>query len=66
MEEILENRLGDLGVPLVLNLPVGHGRLNRPLWSSGATGWQQWSAQPVALNVALNKVAVVVLRELCR
>ena len=31
MEEILEERLGDLGIPLVLNLPVGHGRPNQAL-----------------------------------
>ena len=31
MEEILEERLGDLGIPLVLNLPVGHGRPNEAL-----------------------------------
>lgn len=31
MEEILEERLGDLGIPLVLNLPVGHGRPNLAL-----------------------------------
>ena len=31
MEEILEERLGDLGVPLVLNLPVGHGLPNQAL-----------------------------------
>ncbi len=31
MEEILEERLGDLGIPLALNLPVGHGRPNQAL-----------------------------------
>ena len=31
MEEILEERLGDLGIPLVLHLPVGHGRPNQAL-----------------------------------
>ena len=31
MEEILEERLGDLGIPLVLNLPVGHGLPNQAL-----------------------------------
>ena len=31
MEEILEERLGDLGIPLVLNLPVGHGQPNQAL-----------------------------------
>ena len=31
MEEILEERLGDLGIPLVLNVPVGHGRPNQAL-----------------------------------
>ena len=31
MEEILEERLGDLGIPLVLNLPLGHGRPNQAL-----------------------------------
>lgn len=31
MEEILEERLGDLGIPLVLDLPVGHGRPNQAL-----------------------------------
>jgi muramoyltetrapeptide carboxypeptidase len=31
MEEILEERLGDLNIPLVLNLPVGHGRPNQAL-----------------------------------
>ena len=31
MEEILEERLGDLGIPLVLNLPMGHGRPNQAL-----------------------------------
>ena len=31
MEEILEERLGNLGVPLVLNLPVGHGLPNQAL-----------------------------------
>ena len=31
MEEVLVNRLGDLGCPLVLNLPVGHGRPNMAL-----------------------------------
>ena len=31
MEEILEERLGDLGIPLVLNLPVGHGLPNEAL-----------------------------------
>ena len=31
MEEILEERLGDLGIPLVLNLPVGHGQPNEAL-----------------------------------
>ncbi len=30
MDEILEERLGDLGIPLVLNLPLGHGCLTRP------------------------------------
>ena len=31
MEEILENRLGGLGVPLVVNLPIGHGYPNQAL-----------------------------------
>ena len=31
MEEILEERLGDLGIPLMLNLPLGHGRPNHAL-----------------------------------
>ena len=31
MNEILEERLGDLGIPLVLNLPLGHGRPNQAL-----------------------------------
>ena len=31
MEEILENRLGGLGVPLVMDLPIGHGRPNQAL-----------------------------------
>ena len=31
MEEILENRLGGLGVPLVVNLPIGHGLPNQAL-----------------------------------
>ena len=31
MEEILENRLGGLGVPLVVNLPIGHGFPNQAL-----------------------------------
>ena len=31
MDEILEERLGDLGIPLVLNMPVGHGRPNMAL-----------------------------------
>jgi len=31
MEEILEERLGDLGIPLVLNLPLGHGQPNQAL-----------------------------------
>ena len=31
MEEILEERLGELGIPLVLDLPVGHGRPNMAL-----------------------------------
>jgi muramoyltetrapeptide carboxypeptidase len=31
MEEILEQRLGDLGIPLVMNLPLGHGRPNMAL-----------------------------------
>ena len=31
MEEILEERLGDLGIPLVLNLPLGHGHPNNAL-----------------------------------
>ena len=31
MEEILEERLGDLGIPLVLNLPLGHGQPNHSL-----------------------------------
>ena len=31
MEEILEERLGDLGVPLVVDLPVGHGLPNMAL-----------------------------------
>ncbi len=31
MEEILEERLGDLGIPLVLNLPLGHGLPNQAL-----------------------------------
>ena len=31
MEEILEERLGDLGIPLVLDLPVGHGEPNQAL-----------------------------------
>ena len=30
MEEILEERLGDLGIPLVLNLQLSHGRPTRP------------------------------------
>ena len=41
MDEILEERLGDLGIPLVLNLPLGHGRPNqalpwerRPSWTA--------------------------------
>ena len=29
MEEILEERLGDLAIPLVVNLPLGHGRPNQ-------------------------------------
>ena len=36
MKEILEERLGNLGIPLVLNLPVGHGLPNQAL-SLGAT-----------------------------
>ena len=37
MEEILEERLGDLGIPLVLNLPIGHGlpNLSLPLGAIG-------------------------------
>ena len=31
MEEILEERLGDLGIPLVLSLPQDHGRLHQAL-----------------------------------
>ena len=31
MKEILENRLGGLGVPLVVNLPIGHGLPNQAL-----------------------------------
>ena len=31
MDEILEQRLGDLGIPLVMNLPLGHGRPNMAL-----------------------------------
>ena len=31
MGEILEERLGDLGVPLVMDLPLGHGLPNMPL-----------------------------------
>ena len=31
MEEILEERLGDLGVPLIVDLPVGHGLPNMAL-----------------------------------
>ena len=31
MEEILEERLGDLGIPVVLDLPVGHGLSNQAL-----------------------------------
>ena len=31
MEEILEKRLGDLGVPLVMDLPLGHGLPNMAL-----------------------------------
>lgn len=31
LEEILGKRLGDLGIPLVLNLPLGHGRPNQAL-----------------------------------
>ena len=31
MEEILEQRLGDLGIPLVMNLPLGHGMPNMAL-----------------------------------
>jgi muramoyltetrapeptide carboxypeptidase len=31
MEEILENRLGGLGVPLVMHLPIGHGLPNQAL-----------------------------------
>ena len=31
MEEILENRLGGLGGPLVVNLPIGHGLPNQAL-----------------------------------
>ena len=31
MKEILENRLGGLGVPFVLNLPIGHGLPNQAL-----------------------------------
>ena len=31
MEEILEERLGDLGIPVVLDLPVGHGGPNQAL-----------------------------------
>ena len=31
MEEVLEERLGDLGIPVLLNLPVGHGRPNMAL-----------------------------------
>ena len=31
MVEVLEDRLGDLGIPVVLNLPVGHGRPNLAL-----------------------------------
>ena len=44
MEEVLEQRLGDLGIPLVMDLPVGHGlpNLSLPLGSqamlNGRTG----------------------------
>lgn len=31
MEEVLEERLGDLGIPVLLDLPVGHGRPNMAL-----------------------------------
>ena len=31
MREILEERLGDLGIPLVMNLPLGHGAPNQAL-----------------------------------
>jgi muramoyltetrapeptide carboxypeptidase len=31
MKEVLENRLGGLGIPLVVNLPIGHGLPNQAL-----------------------------------
>lgn len=31
LEEVLLDRLGDLGIPLVLDLPLGHGQPNAPL-----------------------------------
>jgi len=31
LEEVLEDRLGDLGIPIVQGLPVGHGRPNKAL-----------------------------------
>ncbi len=31
MEEIFHERLGDLGIPVVLDLPVGHGLPNQAL-----------------------------------
>lgn len=31
-EAVLRERLGDLGVPVVAGLPVGHGACNEPLW----------------------------------
>ena len=44
MAEILEERLSDLDVPLVVDLPLGHGLpnfslpLGRPSWLNAQTG----------------------------
>ena len=39
MEEILEQRLGDLGIPLVMNLPLGHGMPNVHALRGGIDAW---------------------------
>ena len=54
-DEVLEERLGDLGIPLVLNLPLGHGhpQPGPAPWPHRRTGWPSGQPPPGSMICTL-------------